>query len=232
MQTLTPRHAAGIDALIAQGFGPQSLAGLRGGLGGTQAANLILSTSSIGASAATPAAAAALFGAANAAWAVPVVGAAIAGIALAIGAWMNRKGPQQKILTTKIVDEAEPILKQNVAAYLAGPRTVSSQQVAVANFDNVWGQVVQACSNPAYGDAGKNCISGRERGTTHVNDQGQKYDWFELYRDPIALDPNVVPDPSLAQAAADAAGVAMTSGGTSVVPLLLLGGVVLVVAAL
>lgn len=238
MQTVSPRHAAGIETLIAQGFSPTSLAGLRG-LGDTAhpAASIILSTGSIAGSAATPAAASALFGAANAAWAVPVVGAAIAGVVLAIGVWMNRKGPQQKILTTKIVDEAEPILVQNVAAYQAGPHTVSSQQVALANFDNVWGQVVQACSNPAYGDAGKNCISGRERGTTHVNDQGQSYDWFKLYRDPIANDPNVVPDPQPEQVAASEIQTALSSltttpSGASLVPLFLIGGLVLLAVSL
>lgn len=42
----------------------------------------------------------------HATWAVPVVGAAIAGVTLAITAWLNRAGPRQKVATTKIVDEA------------------------------------------------------------------------------------------------------------------------------
>jgi hypothetical protein len=236
MQTLTPRHAAGIDALIAQGFSSTSLAGLRG-LGGTQAANIILSTGSTAASAAAGATAGAIFGAANAAWAVPVVGAAIAGITLAIGAWINRKGPQQRTMTTKIVNEAEPILVDNLNAYMSGPHTVSSQQVALANFDNVWEQVLQACGNPAYGDPGKHCISDRERGTTHVNDKGQSFDWFKLYRDPIANDTAVVPDPTAAQIAnkdiQNTLGLNFTTAsGVSMVPLFLIGGLLLLAVRL
>ncbi len=255
MTQATPRHAVPIDALIMQGFSPRTLAGIYGvhgaygsqgnkcrlsafglqGLGGNEAANLALSVSSIGASAATGTTAAAIFGAANAAWAVPVVGAAVAGIMLAIGAWINRKGPQQKILTTHIVEEAEPILIQNLDAYNAGPHTLSSQQVALANFDNVWAQIIQACSNPAYGDPGSHCISDRQRGTTHVNDQGQSFDWFKLYRDPIANDPHVVPDPIIDAFGntVNAAGqiispAPVATPGPSMVPLFLIAGALLV----
>lgn len=230
MTQLTPRHSTPVDALIAQGFSSQSLAGLRGmtGLGTTQTAGIVLSAGSIGATAATGAIATSL------AIAVPIVGAAIAGITLAIGAWINRKGPGQKILTTKIVDEAEPILVQNLQAYQSGPHTLSSQQVALANFDNVWSQVEQACGNPQYGNPGQACINDRKRGST------KGYDWFALYRDPIANDPNVKPDPitdafgNLTNAAGqpvDASGNVVASS-PSLVPLFLIAGVALLAVSL
>ena len=125
---------------------------------------------------------------------------------------------QEKIASTNIVNRVEPLLKQNLAAYMAGPRTPANQAAALANFDSAWAGVVQTCSNPNLGAPGQACISDREAGST------KGYDWFALYRDPIANDPSVSSGGSVA------AEVTSTFGGSSLIPILLLGAVLLMVA--
>ena len=147
--------------------------------------------------------------------AVPVIGAAIAGVTLAVGLWMNRMGPKQKVYTTRIVDEAEPLLVQNLDAWRRSPKHRSEQAAALQNFDAVWAAVVASCDRPEMGAPGQNCIRDRQRGST------KGYDWFALYRDPIANDPNVTADP------VDAFLSGEWSGGQSVLPLLLIGGLAL-----
>lgn len=134
----------------------------------------------IGASATSIAAPIAL-AAAGASAAIPFVGPAIAGITLLIGLFTKRGA--QKEATTKIVNDAEPLLKQNLEAWNSSSKTVAEQQQALANFNAVWQQVVAACSNTSYGDPGHWCIDDRNR--------GGKWDWFSYYYDPIANDPNV-----------------------------------------
>lgn len=121
--------------------------------------------------------------------AVPVIGAAVAGVTIGLQLIFNRKGPKQKVASTKIVDELEPLLKNNVEAYMSGPRTRSSQAAALQNFDDAWAWLIsdQACGSQALGNPGKACIADRTRG-------GQ-WDWFVRYRDPIANDSQVVEDP-------------------------------------
>lgn len=121
--------------------------------------------------------------------AVPVIGAAVAGVTLGLQLLLNRKGPGQKVASTKIVDELEPLLKNNVAAYQAGPRTRSSQAAALKNFDDAWTYLTsaEACGNTQLGNPGKNCIADRSR--------GGRWDWFAYYRDPIELDAGVQDDP-------------------------------------
>lgn len=121
--------------------------------------------------------------------AVPVIGAAVAGVTLGLQLLFNRKGPQQKVASTKIVDELEPLLKNNVEAYISGPRTRSNQAAALQNFDDAWAWLssAEACGNPSLGNPGKACLSDRARG-------GQ-WDWFARYRDPISEDTSVKDDP-------------------------------------
>lgn len=138
--------------------------------------------------------------------AVPVVGAIVAGVTIGLMALFNRKGPKQKVATTQIVDSVEPMLADNRDGYLAGPRTRSSQAQALANFEAGWDYVVQNCGDVVMGDPGKRCISERTR--------GGRWDWFALYRDPIANDADVQPDPSIIDAVFGAPG-----GGRSPVPL-------------
>ena len=113
--------------------------------------------------------------------AIPFVGPAIAGVTLLVGMFTQRG--KQKTATTAIVNEAEPLLKQNLEAWNQSSKTLAEQKQALANFDAVWGQVVNTCKNPSYGEPGKWCINDRSR--------GGKWDWFSYYYDPIALDPNV-----------------------------------------
>lgn len=90
-----------------------------------------------------------------------------------------------KVLATAVVDQAEPILRANLEAYMAGERTLSRQQTALDTFDTVWARVVEELSNPALGQAGRNGIIDRKS----VRDGGNgKWDWFAYYRDPIADD--------------------------------------------
>lgn len=114
--------------------------------------------------------------------AVPIVGAAVVAAGLALTLFFSRKGPGQKIATTQIVNDLEPILAQNRDAYLAGPRTTESQTAALMNFDQAWAwlQSAEACGAADMGEPGRRCISERSR--------GGRWDWFALYRDPIAAD--------------------------------------------
>lgn len=170
------------------------------GLGESQTATTAVSAG--GSAAATVAAAAApgvLAGTAWA-WAIPVIGPAIGLVTLGLLMWMRRKGPAQKVASSKIADELEPQLAQNLAAYLSGPRTRASQQIALSNFDQAWAYVQQACGNPQLGNPGKHCISDRKQGACVWKNDGKGgpagsgtvcWNWFVGYRDPIANDPQV-----------------------------------------
>jgi len=157
--------------------------------------------------------------------AVPIIGAGVAAVGLALSFIFNRKRGRQKVAATQLVDELEPNLKQNVDAYLAGPRTASSQAQALNNFDSAWAWLssADACGNAELGTPGKNCISERAR--------GGRWDWFSLYRDPIANDPDVRPDsvattlglPEIAMPDL----TKLVGGGSSIVP-----GLALIAAAL
>lgn len=124
--------------------------------------------------------------------AIPVVGIAVAGVVLALSLFFGRKGPQQKVASTHIVDDLEGNpqygLQANLAAYKAGPHNRASQAAALAVFDQIWQYLTstQGCGNPSLGDPGHACINDRAR--------GGKWDWFVMYRDPIANDPDVHDD--------------------------------------
>jgi len=110
------------------------------------------------------------------------ISAGIAAVSMVIGLILRRKGPKQKVAATKIVDQLEAALKQNLAEYRSSPRTIVDQQAALANFDSAWAWLTssEGCGNPELGEPGRRCISDRQRG-------GQ-WDWFAYYRDPIAQD--------------------------------------------
>lgn len=105
-----------------------------------------------------------------------------AGISSLVGKFFGGCG-QTCVAATSIVDQIEPYLRQNKDLYLGGPRTLDSQQTALAVFDSTWQSVLAGCGNADLGDAGKRCISDRQR--------GGKWDWFSYYRDPIANDTTV-----------------------------------------
>ncbi len=121
---------------------------------------------------------------------------------------------QTCIAATTVVNQLAPILQQNLDAYMSSPvHYYSMQQQALANFDTTWQRVVAGCSDPALGAAGQRCIGDRQRGACHYKtspggwsngaytapgpaDSGDTcWNWFVGYRDPIANDPTVVPDP-------------------------------------
>jgi hypothetical protein len=168
----------------------------------------------------------------QAAWAIPVIGGVVAGVALALTAWFNRKGPKQKVATTQIVNELEPMLQKNVAGYLSGPRTAASQAQALANFDAVWNTLVENCRTEEYGDPGVRCVEDRQAGACQWKEAGQCWNWFVGYRDPIANDPGVKPDPVLGAAGnlIDSLTGGAFEGGGGGLGWLVMGGLALVVA--
>jgi hypothetical protein len=122
----------------------------------------------------------AIAGPATAAWAVPVIGAAATGVLIAWAYFKRRNA--QKVAATELVDEIEPILAQNRDAYLAGPRNAEAQRAALAMFDDAWSWLSSrsACGAAELGSAGERCLSERAA--------GGRWDWFAVYRDPIAAD--------------------------------------------
>lgn len=144
-----------------------------------------------------------------------------AGISSAIASIFSGCG-QTCIRATQIVNEVEPYLKRNVDEYLALPiKTVTANQAAQDVFNNAWQAVVNSCSDPQLGDAGKRCISDRQR--------GGKWDWFSYYLDPITRDKNLVDDTFLGQSRSAVSTVEHTVssifGGNLLIPALLLIGV-------
>lgn len=107
------------------------------------------------------------------------IASGVTAVGSAIFGWIGRRG-RQKVAATQIVDEAERLLEQNLRAYLEAPPLEANRQQAIDNFEQIWRQVLSSCSDPSLGDAGRRCISERQRG-------GQ-WDWFARYRDPIAED--------------------------------------------
>lgn len=147
------------------------------------------------------------------------IGAIAGGVIALLGAIGVGSGCGQTcIAATEYANRAADLMQQNMAAYFALPipRPKSAQQAALANFDALWQGLIssQACGNPQLGDAGKRCISERQR--------GGKYDDFMYNRDPIANDPNVYDD--------SPAGVLSAVGGLN--PILLLGGGLVLAAVL
>jgi len=190
-------------------------------LGGNIAAGVVPGVLASGAAASAAAGGAGTILGMSVGLAVPVIGAAIAGVTALIGMWIssNAKYHAQETATTKIVDEAEKFMQQNLDAWNQSQKTRSEQAQAVANFNAIWAQVVQACNQQQYGDPGQRCIHDRERG-------GQ-WPWPVYYLDPIQNDPNVQPDP-VASAASGVEGAlsSLTSGG-SWIPIALIAGLLL-----
>ena len=162
-------------------------AGVRGlGQGSPAEAALKTGVMTAGAIATGVAATGGIWGA-SAALAIPLIGAAVAGVVLALTLLFNRKGPKQRVATTEIVNKVEPLLQENLAGYMAGPRTVSSQAQALENFKAGWAYVVEYCDTPAMGNPGQACVRDRQ--------PGGQWDWKSYYYDPIANDMGVIPDP-------------------------------------
>lgn len=118
-------------------------------------------------------------------------GGAIAGLLAQYG--VGSGCGQSCVLSTQYANAAESALQQNIAAYrsIPTPRWTGYQTQALQNFQTVWNDLVQQCSNPALGDAGKRCISDRQSGAcVWKNADGSCFNWWAGYHDPIANDPD------------------------------------------
>lgn len=162
--------------------------------------------------------------------AVPVIGAAIVGVTLLAVMLIKNSGCGQTcVVTSQWANQAEDALKQNLEAYRSTvPHTRATQGVALANFDAIWAALQQNCGQPGTGDAGKRCISDRQRGACTWKDAGECWDWFKGYRDPIANDSTVVDD-SISASSVSGTLDSIFSGasGVNLVPILIIGGLVL-----
>jgi len=94
-------------------------------------------------------------------WSLAITGAFI-GVTTLIGLFKKRGA--QKVAATEVVNEAEPILQQNLAAWQNSEKYQSQQEFAIANFYDVWVNVERFCGNPKLGSAGERCISERQEG--------------------------------------------------------------------
>lgn len=117
----------------------------------------------------------------------PITAGISAGVGLAttaLGSWLSDKRAtgQQKIASTSVVNDLEPLLRANANAYAAGPGTCQDQAAALAAFDSAmqWLQSSQGCGNIQLGAPGQACINDRM--------PGGKWDWYAMYRNPIAND--------------------------------------------
>jgi hypothetical protein len=113
--------------------------------------------------------------------AIPVAGAVLAVGVLIFSLLHNSRGLQQDAETTAQVNAAAKFMQQNLDAWNASNKSLSTQAQALKNFDDAWQAIVNFCSRASEGSPGQRCISERQR--------GGKYDFFSYYRDPIANDP-------------------------------------------
>lgn len=118
--------------------------------------------------------------------AVPVLGAAVAGIMFAVTQFTQ--GCQSCIVTSNQANKIEDLMKQNLAAWQGSNKTCDEQKVCLSNFDQLWNALVQFCQNPQFGGAGENCINDRKQGACHYGTYPNCWNWFVGYRDPIAND--------------------------------------------
>lgn len=161
---------------------------------------------------------------------------ALVGIGLAIANLFKGCG-QTCVLATQDANQLETYWQTNLNQYMNAPvHYYSLQQAALNNFDTGWAALYKACSDPALGAAGQRCISERQRGgasawccnaTVHTdvgNGMCTGCDAFVTFRDPIANDPNVVPDP-VAGASVTGGSVTGSTGGFPMLLLLIGGGI-------
>jgi hypothetical protein len=172
------------------------------------------------------------------------IGAGISLVATLIASFTQGCG-QTCIQTSDWANQAEALLLQNIQAYFAqpAPRSLSSQQAALANYNSIWQWLVTQCSGANLGSAGANCISDRQEGActwqqtstspllAYVQygepNTGACWNWYSGYYVPIANDPDVTDDSSsaLSNGAADTSASAVTGSSSSLLlPVLVIGG--------
>jgi hypothetical protein len=202
--------------------GPADTAVQYGTLAAQTAAPIVLTNTTLGATTA------AALGLESTAAVIPIVGAAIAAISLGIELILHSGCGQTCVVTSQWANQAEQHLQQNISAWFAipAPRPKSVQQIAMANFQVIWNTLVQQCSQPGLGDAGKNCIADRQDGACKWKATppsypgepatGSCWNWWNGYYYPIANDPNVYDDSA-------AGAVSSLAGGTGISPYLVVG---------
>jgi len=173
--------------------------------------------------------------AAGASLTIPIIGAALGVVTLAIEAIVNSGCGQSCVITSNWANEAENQLQNNISEYFSipAPRPQSAQSTAIQNFMTVWNYLYQECSAASLGQPGADCIEDRQSGACkwkQTSDSpllaypgepqpGQCWNWWNGYHDPIANDPDVVSDATYAAnlAAASSASTSSTStaAGTS-----------------
>jgi len=182
---------------------------------------------------------------------------AVAGALIGIFSQIFKGCGQTCVIATQDVNQVAVALQQNLTAYQNSGHTQSEQAAALQNFDAAWAALTSAnaCGNPSLGPAGQRCISERQRGgvsnwcckaptcssqpsyvgcstpSSQSCNGGPPCcsgcDFFVTFRDPIANDPNVVPD------SASSVLSGLTGGGSSsLAPLALLGGLGLLLLVL
>ena len=174
--------------------------------------------------------------------AVPIVGAALAAATLVVQYLVANSGCGQTCIeTSSWANQAAAALQKVMDAYFAlpAPRTESQQALAIANFNTIWAQLQAACGQPGTGNAGVRCISDRQAGACTWKQAyapvypgepniGECWNWFNGYLGPIQSDP-VVPDTvtsdqsSLATSVSGSIESLFGGSGSSVVPILLIG---------
>lgn len=194
-----------------------------------------------------------VYGLGDATSAIPAASLISAGLSVvntAISLIMNSGCGVTCVETSDWANQAENLLKQNVAAYFAlpAPRSATDQAAALANFDTIWAGLQSRCGASGTGTAGIKCISDREAGACTWTQTatspllaypgepqpGACWNWFNGYRDVIANDPDVAQtaavDTSISSIQSDAASVVNSvTSGSSTTTLLLLGVAAVVV---
>lgn len=145
----------------------------------------------------------------SASLAIPIVGAAFAGVMIGIEAILNSGCGQTCVETSEWANQAASQLDHMIAAYFSipAPRPQSLQQGCMNLFMQIWNTLVSQCSQPNLGSAGQNCISDRQDGACKWKALPPEYpgepaagacwNWWNAYYWPIANDANVVPDAQL-----------------------------------
>jgi hypothetical protein len=123
---------------------------------------------------------------------------AIAGLEVLAGQLLNAFGVGEGcgptcVQATQIVNQVEPLLKQNVTLYQSGQE---DQPTALNNWGRLWGVVTQGC-NAIPGAAGQNCISDRQAGACKPEwkTNGQCWNWDIGYHQPLLVAPINNPAP-------------------------------------
>jgi hypothetical protein len=172
--------------------------------------------------------------------AIPLVGAGLAAATMLVQYLVANSGCGQTCIeTSSWANQAAAALQKVLDGYFANPapRTATQKALAIAAFNDIWNQLQAACGQPGTGNAGVRCISDRQAGACTWHQKyaptypgqpniGECWNWFNGYLAPIQQD-QVVPD-----SAAVAGGTLASGGGlslsspNSLLPLLLIGGLV------